>query len=319
MQLLMMGTGPFAVPTFRALLAAPEHAVQALVTRPVPAPRGRRREEAAPNPMREVGQQVGLPIFAPESVNATETLALLAEFQADLLVVCDYGQILSAAALATARLGGINLHASLLPRYRGAAPINWALYHGETETGVSVIHMTPRLDAGPCVVQSATPIEPAEDAVALERRLALLGANAVIAALDRIAHPQAGVSEGVPQDSPTCDAGAATAEVRRRRGLESLSPRTVQSGAGVQAVAGHVHGVAAPKGPLRLLLEQVHVVQAPSSVAAPGTVVESAPGTLAVACETGILGLDVIQPAGKKPLTADVFLRGYPVRPGDHF
>ena len=107
----------------------------------------------------------------------------LTALAADLLVVCDYGQLLSPAALATAKLGGINLHGSLLPAYRGAAPINWALYHGEQRTGVTVIHMTPRLDAGPCLTQVRTDIGPNEDAVQLERRLAELGIQPVVQAL----------------------------------------------------------------------------------------------------------------------------------------
>ena len=105
---------------------------------------------------------------------------------ADLLVVCDYGQILAPAALATARRGGVNLHASLLPKYRGAAPINWAIYHGETETGVTVIHMTPQIDAGPCIAQARAAIGPDETAAELEARLAELGARLVCETIDRL-------------------------------------------------------------------------------------------------------------------------------------
>ena len=101
-----------------------------------------------------------LPLLAPESVNDPQVVQELSTLRPDLLVVCDYGQILSSQSLETARLGGINLHGSLLPKYRGAAPINWALWNGESETGVTVIHMTPRLDAGPCLTQARTAIEP---------------------------------------------------------------------------------------------------------------------------------------------------------------
>ena len=97
--------------------------------------------------------------------------------------MCDYGQILSSLSLEGARLGGINLHGSLLPKYRGAAPINWALWNGESETGVTVIHMTPRLDGGPCLTQARTAIEPDEDAVQLEHRLSQLGIAPVAEAL----------------------------------------------------------------------------------------------------------------------------------------
>src|SRR5206468_11351590 len=118
-------------------------------------------------------------------------------WRADLFVVCDYGQILSRDALALARLGGINLHGSLLPKYRGAAPIQWAIFLGETETGVSVIHMTPRLDAGPVLVQRRLAIQPDETAGRLELRLAALGPETVLEAIGRLA---AGDTSGIPQD-----------------------------------------------------------------------------------------------------------------------
>ena len=194
MRLVMMGTGPFAVPTFRSLYET-HHEVVALVTGPI---RERRGRPTPLNPLRDIAHEHGTPIFDPEDVNAPESRARLAAFGADLLVVCDYGQILSPATLATARLGGINLHASLLPKYRGAAPINWAIYHGETETGVTVIHMTPRVDAGPCVAQAATPIGPDETAAELEARLAELGAWFVRRAIDG---SERGTLEALPQDA----------------------------------------------------------------------------------------------------------------------
>ena len=146
MRLLMLGTGPFAVPTFRALYDT-RHAIVALVTSPLRIHRGQPVEPISS--IRDVAQQHGTEIFDPEDVNAPAAVARLASFGADLLVTCDYGQILAPATLAAAGRGGVNLHASLLPKYRGAAPINWAIYHGETETGVTVIHMTPQIDAGP--------------------------------------------------------------------------------------------------------------------------------------------------------------------------
>lgn len=114
-----------------------------------------------------------------------------------LFVVCDYGQILSAATLAVSHLGGINLHASLLPKYRGAAPINWALYHGESQTGVSVIHMTPKIDAGPVIAQGTIPIQAEETAVELEARLSQLGAWFVRRAIDAL---ESGHLQAVGQD-----------------------------------------------------------------------------------------------------------------------
>ena len=149
MRLVMMGTGPFAVPTFRGLFQT-HHTVAALVTGPI---KRRGKRPIALSPMRDVAHEHGVAIFDPPSINTAEAMDTLRQYEADLHIVCDYGQILSTECLSTARLGGINLHASLLPKYRGAAPINWAIYDGEEETGVSVIHMTPKIDAGPVIAQ----------------------------------------------------------------------------------------------------------------------------------------------------------------------
>ncbi len=195
MRVVMMGTGPFAVPTLRALYDSP-HEVVSLFTRPDRPQRG--RTKTSPNPMRALAAERGSPVHAPESVNSVAARMVLAAYRPDLLVVCDYGQILKPEALEIARFGGINLHASLLPKYRGAAPINWAIYHGETETGVTVIHMTPQLDAGPAIAQEKTAIGPEETADELEPRLADIGAPLVLQA---VAALESGTAQPIPQDA----------------------------------------------------------------------------------------------------------------------
>ena len=148
--------------------------------------------------MRDVAHQHTTPIFDPEDINTPESQLRLSKYNADLLVVCDYGQILASSTLATSQLGGINLHASLLPKYRGAAPINWAIYNGETKTGVTVIHMTPKVDAGPCIAQAETDIGPEETAVELEKRLSELGGTGwCCGTIDAL---KAGNLEALPQD-----------------------------------------------------------------------------------------------------------------------
>ena len=151
----------------------------------------------AASPLQEIAQRHGTPILDAEDINAAPWPARLAAYRADLFVVCDYGQRLAGETLAAARLGGINLHASLLPKYRGAAPINWAIYHGETQTGVTVIHMTPRIDAGPCIAQAPLAIRPEETAGDLEPRLAELGARLVRQTIDGL---ELGPVEALPQD-----------------------------------------------------------------------------------------------------------------------
>src|SRR5262245_42954662 len=148
MRLVMMGTGGFALPTFQALLASP-HQVVGLVTQPdraVGKERGSTRQ-TGPS-LKDVALARNLPVFQPDSINTPEGVAALKAWQPDLLVVAAYGQILSKDVLAVPPQGGINVHASLLPKYRGAAPIAWAICHGETQTGVTIIKMSVALDAG---------------------------------------------------------------------------------------------------------------------------------------------------------------------------
>jgi methionyl-tRNA formyltransferase len=314
MRLILMGTGPFGLPTFRGLYET-QHRIVALITSPMRERRGKR--PAPVNPIRQMADERGTPIFDPEDVNDGPSRAQLAAYEGDLLVVCDYGQILSAATLATTRLGGVNLHASLLPQYRGAAPIHWAVYHGETETGVSVIHMTPRVDAGPVIEQARTPIGPHETSAELEPRLARLGAELVRRAIDVL---EAGAAREIPQD----------------RALASKAPRLKKTDGRIdwsrpaEAIRNQVRAMEPwpkthtfwhrPKGAaLRLILGPVSVADPSDADAAPGTVLEAAGDRIVVAAGGGAVVLHSLQPAGKRLLPVREFLRGYPVRPGQRF
>jgi methionyl-tRNA formyltransferase len=195
LRLIMMGTGAFAVPTFHRLLDTP-HRPLMLVTRPPRVLHG--KQQADVNPMREVARAASVPIFEPDDVNTDAARAELARQRPDLLVICDYGQILRSETIATAPLGGINLHGSLLPKYRGAAPVQWAIYHGETETGVSVFQLTAGVDAGPLLAVARVPIGGDETAVALESRLSEVGAALVV---DTVAALAAGTARPLVQDS----------------------------------------------------------------------------------------------------------------------
>jgi methionyl-tRNA formyltransferase len=316
MRILMMGTGPFAVPTFRALLAS-DHTVLALVTRPAVAAPGRSSAVVSSGPMRDVAEAAGLPVYAPESINDPLVIAELTAIGADLCVVCDYGQILSPGALAIAKLGGINLHASLLPRYRGAAPIHWALYHGETTTGVSVIQMTPGLDAGPCLVQIPMAIAADEDAVALEHRLAQLGVEAVLQAIALLAGCDQRASLGIDQDRTQASKARRLRKTDGRVDWTRTARQIFDQVRAFKPWPGSYTEWQRTKGPQRLLLERVTVVDMDRPNADSGTVVQVTPQRVIVACGQGHLGLEVIQPAGKKPLETAAFLRGYPLRPGD--
>src|SRR6516165_6913317 len=187
MRLVMMGTGTFAQPTFEALLKT-SHQVVGLVTQPdraVGQQRGSTR--LAEQGMKEIALAHGLHILQPESINTAEGVAMLQGLAPDLLVVAAYGQILSRDVLAAAPQGGINVHASLLPKYRGAAPVAWAIYHGEPRTGVTIIKMSVHLDAGDILAQETLDIYPQETAGELEARLAHIGARLALRVIEQIA------------------------------------------------------------------------------------------------------------------------------------
>ncbi len=316
MRLVMIATGPFAEPTFRALLDT-HHLMLALVTAPL---RPRVGQHVAPaTPLRDLAHERRLPILEPENVNAAESQRMLAALDADLFVVCDYGQILSAETLSKARLGGINLHASLLPKYRGAAPINWALYHGESETGVTVIHMTPQVDAGPCIAQARIDIAPDEDAVALERRLAELGGWLVRRTIDAI---DTGRLEALPQDPALASRAP---RLKKTDGIiDWRRPATAlrnQIRAFEPWPKSYTHWFRQAGAPVRLILGPAAVVETPSGfeTAQPGQVAIADGQQLVVVTGQGALALSSVQPAGKRMMPVTEFLRGYRVRPGDLF
>jgi methionyl-tRNA formyltransferase len=315
----MLGTGPFAMPAFAALFDA-GHDVPALITRPTPPAKGRHKGPL--NPMRDLAESRGISVLAPESINTPDARQQLAELMPEVLVVCDYGQILSRESLAVAPLGGINLHGSLLPKYRGAAPVQWAIWNGDTETGVSVIHMSPRLDGGPILAVRSTPIGPDETTPELESRLSTLGVEAVLEAIAILQAWDRSSPIGMPQDPQ----------------LATKAPRlTKQDGAvdwshSAERIRNQVRALTPWPGtythwlgqgePLRLILERVRIVehtgqQVGGLHSEPGEVTISHGDQLVIATGDGTLAIEKLQPAGKRVMDASEFLRGHPLKPGD--
>jgi len=323
MRLIMLGTGPFAVPTLRAL-AASRHDVALVVTRP---PQGRQRDAS---PLQRAGESLGLAVWSPDSVNTAESQARLAALAADLLVVCDYGEILQPETLATARLGGINLHGSLLPKYRGAAPVQWAILRGETETGNSVIQMTPGLDAGPCLAQQRTPIDPDEDAGQLEERLATLGAELVCRVVEDL---EAGTARPIEQDKSQASKAP---RLRKEQGSINWSRASQEIKNQVRALRPWPRAYTlwhrSAGEPVRLTIDRVSINPLPlgegrvrdslavrvASSPTPGTILNTA-GQLLIATGDGALEIVELQPAGRRSMSAAEFLRGYRATSGERF
>jgi methionyl-tRNA formyltransferase len=327
MRLILMGTGPFAVPSFQAILEN-GHDVACVVTRPsVPSTNKR---EIPLSPVRQWATASGLSIAEPISINDTATTDWLGSLQSDLMVVCDYGQILSKVALAASKLGGINLHGSLLPRHRGAAPVQWSILAGDRNAGVSIIHMTPSLDGGPVLDQRSTVIEADENAEQLELRLSRLGVESTLASI-KLLESKSSLEEciglGIPQDKNLATKAPRLAkedgEINCHYAVRCLD-RLVR---GLHPWPGTFAHIQFPDNKtLRV------IISGASPIATDVTSESHAPGDLlyganlkqcqlrdpkledyslcAVALD-GLLGIRSVQPAGKRAMSADEFVRGY--------
>jgi methionyl-tRNA formyltransferase len=293
------------VPTLDALLAA--HRVVAVVTQP-DRPAGRGQRVAVPAVKRRA-EAAGVPVLQPARLRDPEWPARLAELGADVAVVVAYGQILPQAVLDAPARGSINVHASLLPRYRGAAPIAWAIIRGETETGITTFQMDAGMDTGDVLLREAAPIAPGETAGELASRLAVLGARVLLrtlAELDALT-PQ-------PQDQA---AATLAPRLKKEDGYLKLAERAadlVNRVRGVNPWPGA--SVTAPGG--RLLVWRARAAPHVSG-AAPGTLVATASGAVGIATADGALVPQVVQPESKKAMAWDDFLRGARLAPGARF
>jgi methionyl-tRNA formyltransferase len=290
-----MGTAAFAVPSLRALAAGP-HEVVAVYTRP---PRAAGRGlKARPSPVHAAALELGLVVRTPQALRSPAERDVLASFRADLVVVAAYGLILPKSILEVPRLGCINLHASLLPRWRGAAPIQRALLAGDTETGVTIIQMEPTLDTGPILAMERVPITAASTAASLHDTLADLAARMVGPTIDLLASgrviPRPQPDRGVTY-APKVDKAEARLDWSRpaaflERQLRALNPWpgcwTEFDGERLLVLEGDL---AAGRG-------------------APGEVLDE---HMTIACGEGALRLTKVQRAGGRPMSADAFLRGF--------
>ncbi|MCL6621167.1 MAG: methionyl-tRNA formyltransferase [Syntrophobacterales bacterium] len=302
-RVIFFGTPEFAVPTLEALTAAGEE-VAAVVTQP-DRPRGR-GQKPAPPPVKVRAQALGLPVLQPSRLKDPAFLAWLAEMAPELLVVAAYGRLLPAQLLALPQVGCLNVHASLLPRYRGAAPVNWALIHGDPETGVTIMWMVEELDAGPVFLQERVAILPEDNAGTLGARLAEVGARLLVAALQhlrrgeviKIPQPQTGVSYAPPL-TPEMQRLDFTREARE--------------------VAGWIRGLDPKPGAYtlyqgkRLKLFGGRVAEETDAPAPPGTVLGLTPAGLLIACGRGLVTVQELQWPGGTRLPAAEFLRGRPL------
>jgi methionyl-tRNA formyltransferase len=294
MRLVYFGSGAFGLPTLRRLADA--HSVVIVVTQPDrTAGRGRK---VMPTPVGRYAQGRGLETIGTADVNDPDVTATIRAGGADAFVVIAFGQKIGPAVLADTF--AINLHASLLPKYRGAAPINWAVINGDPETGVSVIAITQRLDAGDLLARQATPIDPMETAGGLEARLAEMGPQIVLETLSRY---QSGQLQPAPQDD----------RLASRAPKLSKPDGSVDFDQPARAVRSRIHGLTPWPGcavrleGVRLKLLRVEVAEDGAPGSDPGRILND--GT--VACGQGRVRLLSVQPAGGKSMSFEAYRRGH--------
>ncbi len=307
LRIVYFGTPSFAVPTLERLLAS-HHQVLAVITQP-DRPRGR-GQKTTEGPVKALALRAGLPVLQPERLRDDALLQRVAGFAPDLGVVAAYGKILPEPLLMLPRHGTINVHASLLPKYRGAAPVHRAVMAGETMTGVTIMRIVTALDAGATFASITRPIGPDETSDLVEHDLAILGAALLVEVADRIA---AGIAAETPQD-----AALATYAARLEKG-EGLLDWSLAAADLHNRVRGlHPWPLAYTfLGDHRLIVRRTAAGLAPGVPADPGTVIEASAHRWQVATGFGgALTLIEVQPEGKRPMSAREYLAGRPVRPG---
>ncbi len=307
LRVVFMGTPEFACPTLQKLIDRGEDVI-AVVTQP-DRPKGR-GQKTVPPPVKELAEKNGIPVLQPLKVRAPEFIEVLKGMKPDLIVVVAFGQILPKALLDIPEFGCINVHASLLPHYRGAAPLNWCIINGETETGVTTMLMDEGLDTGAMLVKKTTPIDPEEDTRSLHDRLSVLGAETLSETLDLLA---AGKLDPEKQDdSLSCYAPM----LKKEHGLIDWNREPL-------AIKNMIRGMSPWPGAftwldgkmVKIYKVRIHEMQ-DRNPAPPGTVLKVGKDGIEVACRGGAIIIDELQLEGRKRLPAGDFLAGCKILPG---
>ena len=302
MRILFMGTPEFAVGTLEALIHS-RHEVVAVVTQP-DRPKGRGNAVKFP-PVKEAALAHGIPVLQPLKVREPEVVEQLRAFAPDLIAVAAFGQLLPKAILEMPRYGCVNVHASLLPKYRGAAPIQWAVINGEAESGVTTMMMSRGLDKGDMLKKSVVRLDPKETGDSLHDKLAALGGPLLLETIDEL---EQGTIVRVPQDDAQSSyAPMLTKELGRidwSKPADELE-RLVRGLNSWPSAYTRLHGKT-------LKIWDADVVSA--SGGEPGKVLQADKNGLVIQAGEGALRIVSLQPEGKKRMEADAFLRGYPVQ-----
>jgi len=302
-RIIFMGTPDFACPTLQKLIELGENLV-AVVTQPDRA-KGRGQHVMSP-PVKDLAIKHGIPVFQPTKVREPDFVEIVRELNPDIIVVVAFGQILPKSLLDIPPHGCINVHASLLPRYRGAAPLNWCIINGETETGVTTMLMDPGLDTGPMLLSQSTALDENEDIGSLHDRMADMGANLLAETVNRL---KAGtVIPRCQNNADTCYA----AMLKKEDG-------SIDWCRDARAIHNQIRGMSVWPVAYTCIGGQVLKIfrtRVGDSTGKPGTILKASKGELEVACLSGSLFIQEMQLAGKKRLDTASFLAGFPIAVG---
>lgn len=307
MKIIFAGTPHFAASALEALLAN-NHEVVAVLTQPDrPAGRGM---QLAPSPVKQLAVQHGIPVLQPLTLRAAEVQQQLATLQADVMVVAAYGLILPLAVLQMPRLGCLNIHASLLPRWRGAAPIQRAILAGDSETGITIMQMDEGLDTGAMLLKKSCIIGAYDTAQALHDKLAILGAQAIIEVLSKLDQDSlAGMAQDASQATYAAKLVKAEAELDWTQSAAHLE-RAIRAYNPVPVAYSALHGTT-------IKIWQARMAESGQGDA--GTVLAVDKHGIQVACGQGALCLEVLQRPNGKSLPASQFVQGFMIKVGDRF
>jgi methionyl-tRNA formyltransferase len=306
LRVIFMGTPEFACPTLQKLIDRGDQ-ILAVVTQP-DRPKGR-GQRLMPPPVKELAMRHAIPVYQPLKVRDPEVVDALRALAPDVIVVVAFGQILPKSLLEIPRLGCINVHASLLPRYRGAAPLNWCIINGEHETGVTTMLMDVGLDTGPMLLKQATPLDENEDIVSLHDRMSVMGAELLSETLDGLV-----AGKIVPQEQDSAQSGYA-AMLKKEDGR-------IDWQRDARSIHNQVRGLAAwPVAYTALDGQTVKIYRSKVAEGSglPGTVLRADKRGIEVACQQGSLVIEELQLAGKKRLDAASFLAGCSIPAGALF
>lgn len=310
LRVVYFGTPSFAVPTLERLIASP-HQVVAVVSQP-DRPRGR-GQRVQPTPTKAVAATAGIPVLQPTRLKDPGLTTDLRALSPDLGVVAAYGRLIPDALLAVPRLGMINVHGSILPFYRGAAPVHRAVLAGDAETGVSIMRVVTELDAGPTFAMRKHPIGPEDTSADVEAALSVLGAELLIEVVGQLA---AGTAREMPQDHARATFAP---KLNKEEGRIDWSRPA-------EAIHNQVRGLHpwplayAQLSSRRVLVRRTRILPAPAASAPAGAVVAAGSDGIDVACGNGsLLRILEIQAEGRRPMPAKDFIAGYRLDAGAHF